>query len=157
MVILDKCCKQLGYVGQKRYFRIDMLKKFRAVWFERYLCLLGDGHGREVNVYIDGVRDPKIAVEIEGDTVVVDKWKNVEVDEGLVNIVKDKGKGKLIEEGGNGQGSDWVDWDTKEEHTNEYQMDSEDDEFDVDNSVDYSKDDEYFDNNIDKDVEWGGF
>ncbi|KAK4424611.1 hypothetical protein Salat_1654700 [Sesamum alatum] len=40
---------------------------------------------------------------------------------------------------------------------NECQLDSEDDEFDVDDSVDYSEGDEYFDNNIDKEVKWGGF
>ncbi|KAK4421875.1 hypothetical protein Salat_2138100 [Sesamum alatum] len=153
-MILDKCSEQLGYVGQKKYFMIDMLKKFREVRFETDLCLLVDGHGREVNVYIDGVKQ---AAEIEGGIVVGDKGKNVEVDEGLVHNVKDKGKGKLIEEGGNGQGSDWVDWDMNEEHMNDYQLDSEDDEFDVDDSVDYSKDDEYFDNNIDKEVKWGGF
>ncbi|KAK4428215.1 hypothetical protein Salat_1590500 [Sesamum alatum] len=72
-------------------------------------------------------------------------------DYGLVHNVKDKGKGKLTTEGGDGQGSDWVDWDM-----NKCGLDSEDDEFDIDDSVDYSDDNEYFDDNIDKDVEWVG-
>ncbi|KAL0367192.1 UNVERIFIED_CONTAM: hypothetical protein Sradi_3609300 [Sesamum radiatum] len=35
-------------------------------------------------------------------------------------------------------------------------MDSDDDEFDVDDVVDYLEDDDYFDENVDKDVEWVG-
>ncbi|KAK4423048.1 hypothetical protein Salat_1887400 [Sesamum alatum] len=90
-----------------------MFKNFRARTFETDIFQLIDGHGREVRVYLDAVRDPKTAVEIEGegeDEPVHNEGDKEpmhnEDEEEPVHRNKDKGKGVVIEERGDGEGVD---------------------------------------------------
>ncbi|KAK4415102.1 hypothetical protein Salat_2617400 [Sesamum alatum] len=94
-----------------------------------------DGHGREVRVYLDAVRDPKTIAEIEG--------------EGKEEPVHKEEEGRDDEE------DDWVDWGRENEdmiENAEWVADSEDDLYDGEDNVDYAEDDECFDANIDKDA-----
>ncbi|KAK4438323.1 hypothetical protein Salat_0166600 [Sesamum alatum] len=100
----------------------------------------------------DYVRDPKTVSEIEGEGEEEPVHK--EGEEEHVHKNKDKGKGVVIEEGGDGEGANWVDWDRENA---EWVADSKDDLYDGEDSVDYAEDDECFDANIDKDTEWAGF
>ncbi|KAL2237903.1 UNVERIFIED_CONTAM: Cyclin-U2-2 [Sesamum indicum] len=146
----------------KKYFRIDMLKKFTALCFETDLFQLRDGHGGEIRVYLEAVRSPIVAAEIQGS----DKGKNIategihtmtEGDKGKNTVIeRDKGKNTMTEDG---ERAHWVDWDRDDEdmrETEEWVVDSEDNLFDGDESVDYDEDDECFDENVDKDAEWAG-
>ncbi|KAL0346562.1 UNVERIFIED_CONTAM: hypothetical protein Scaly_1672200 [Sesamum calycinum] len=72
---------------------------------------------------------------------------------------EDKGKSVVIEESGDGERADWIDWDRDDEdmrENEEWVADSEDDLYDGDESVDYNEDDEFFDENVDKEAEWAG-
>ncbi|KAK4432975.1 hypothetical protein Salat_1059700 [Sesamum alatum] len=110
------------------------------------------GGGGEIKIYLDAVRDPKTVAEIEGQGEEEPVHK--EGEEEPVHKNKDKGTGVVIEEGGDGEGADWVDWDRENA---EWVADSENDLYDGEDGVDYSEDDECFDANIDKDAEWAGF
>ncbi|KAL0396236.1 UNVERIFIED_CONTAM: hypothetical protein Scaly_0072000 [Sesamum calycinum] len=84
-------------------------------------------------------------------------------DYGVANIDfeddEDKGKGVVIEESGDDERADWIDWDRNDEdmrENEEWVADSEDDLYDGDESVDYNEDDECFDENVDKEAEWAG-
>ncbi|KAL2251285.1 UNVERIFIED_CONTAM: hypothetical protein Sindi_2250800 [Sesamum indicum] len=162
MQVLDKCCEQLGYLGRKKYFRIDLLKMFRALCFETDLFQLIDGYGGEIRVYLEAVRSPIVAAEIqggdEGKNIATegDKKKNTVIEEESVPYNRDKGKGVIIEESGDGERADWDRDDEDMRETEEWLVDSEDDLFDGDESVDYDEDDECFDENVDKDAEWAG-
>ncbi|KAL0394980.1 UNVERIFIED_CONTAM: hypothetical protein Slati_4464200 [Sesamum latifolium] len=156
MVILDKCCEELGYLDKKQYFRIDMLNKFRALCFETDLFQLIDGHGKEIRIFLDAVRCPKFVAENHGKNCEPeggDKEKNTETEGEPVHYNKDKGKGVVIEESGGGERGDRDDEDMRE---NAWVADSEDDLFDGEESVDYDEDDDCFDENVDKDPEWIG-
>ncbi|KAK4425268.1 hypothetical protein Salat_1720700 [Sesamum alatum] len=98
------------------------------------------GGGEEVRIYLDAVRDPKTVVELEGEGEKEPMHKN-----------KEKGKGVVIEEGGDGERADW------DRENTECVVDSKDDLYDGEDNVDYVADDECFDANINKDAEWAGF
>ncbi|KAL0431260.1 UNVERIFIED_CONTAM: hypothetical protein Sradi_0752000, partial [Sesamum radiatum] len=74
-------------------------------------------------------------------------------------IIEIKGKGVVIEESGDGERADWVDWIRDDEDMRETEAcvaDSEDDLFDGDETVDYDEDDECFEENVAKETEWTG-
>ncbi|KAL0326747.1 UNVERIFIED_CONTAM: hypothetical protein Sangu_1752700 [Sesamum angustifolium] len=143
LLILDKCCEELGYL---------------------------DGHGKEIRIYLDAGKnnvtegDEEKNTESEGDKrknteTEGDTGKNTENEGEPVHYNRDKGKSVVIEESGDGERADWIDWDRDDEdmrENEEWVADSEDDLYDGDESVDYNEDDEFFDENVDKEAEWAG-
>ncbi|KAK6159895.1 hypothetical protein DH2020_003276 [Rehmannia glutinosa] len=58
MEYLGKLCAQLGYLGEKKYYRIDDFKKFREVTMMTELLLCVPAKGEESHIYLVGEQTP---------------------------------------------------------------------------------------------------
>ncbi|KAL0284241.1 UNVERIFIED_CONTAM: hypothetical protein Sangu_2837600 [Sesamum angustifolium] len=114
LLILDKCCEELGYL---------------------------DGHGKEIRIYLDAVRCPKFVAENQGDYElnVMEKNTVTDGDKGK-NTVTEEESG----DGERADWIDWDRDDEDMRENEEWVADSEDDLYDGDESVDYNEDDEFF-------------